>query len=48
MLVAVCEQALFELKEARVNAPDLVAKIESTHDAATKAILEMSKAAVSI
>jgi hypothetical protein len=48
LLVAVCEQALFELKEARVNAPDLVAKIESTHDAATKAILEMSKAAVSI
>jgi hypothetical protein len=47
LLVAVCEQALFELETAGVNAPDLVAKIESTHDAATKAILAMSKAPAS-
>ena len=44
LLVAVCEQALFELEAAHMNAPDLVAKIESTHDAAIEAILAMGKA----
>jgi predicted short-subunit dehydrogenase-like oxidoreductase (DUF2520 family) len=44
LLVAVCEQALFELEAARMNAPDLVAKIESTHDAAVETILAMGKA----
>jgi hypothetical protein len=48
LLVAVCEQALFELEEARINAPDLVAKIESTHAAASKMILAMSKAPATI
>jgi hypothetical protein len=44
LLVAVCEQALFELEEARMNAPDLVAKIESAHDAGVETILAMGKA----
>jgi hypothetical protein len=48
LLVAVCEQALFELEEARINAPDLVEKIESTHDAAVATILAMGKAPASI
>jgi hypothetical protein len=47
LLVAVCEQALFELEEADTNAPDLVAKIESTHDAAVATILAMGKAPAS-
>jgi len=47
LLVAVCEQALFELEEADIDAPDLVAKIESTHDAAVATILAMGEAPAS-
>jgi len=47
LLVAVCEQALFELEEADIDAPDLVAKIESTHDAAVATILAIGEAPAS-
>ena len=47
LLVAVCEQALFELEETDIDAPDLVAKIESTHDAAVATILAIGEAPAS-
>jgi hypothetical protein len=36
LLVAVCEQVLLEFERAQMNAPDLVAKIEATRDAAVE------------